>query len=105
MLGRKGRCFRRKRTINFIGRNLEKSEAAYAERVSRRRWDVKLRDGLLIRLPADASVKRATGELIALENATDLSQRSLTRIDLRVAGRTFLEPLDEQGASGTAAES
>ena len=28
-----------------------------------------------------------------------------TRIDLRVAGRTFLEPLDEQGASGTAAES
>lgn len=92
--------------LQFLARaDTVRDRVSYAERVSRRRWDVKLRDGLLIRLPADASVKRATDELIALENATDLSQRSLTRIDLRVAGRTFLEPLDEQGASGTAAES
>ncbi|RIJ21411.1 hypothetical protein D1224_13950 [Henriciella barbarensis] len=92
--------------LQFLARaTTVRDRVSYAERVSRRRWDVKLRDGLLIRLPADASVMRATDELIALENATDLSQRSLARIDLRVAGRTFLEPLDEQGASGTAAES
>ena len=92
--------------LQFLARaSTVRDRVSYAERVSRRRWDVKLRDGLLIRLPADASVMRATDELIALETATDLSQRSLARIDLRVAGRTFLEPLDEQGASGTAAES
>lgn len=92
--------------LQFLARaNTVRDRVSYAERVSRRRWDVKLRDGLLIRLPADASIKRATDELIALETSTDLSQRSLARIDLRVAGRTFLEPLDEQGASGIAAES
>lgn len=78
---------------------------SYAERVSRRRWDIRLRNGLLIRLPPDTSVARAAKELAALGGSARLTERSLARIDLRVPERTFLEPLDETDAAGVPAES
>lgn len=92
--------------LRFLARSDDVAERlSYAERVSRRRWDIQLRDGLMIRLPADASVLRAADELEALNSAARLTDRSLARIDLRVPGRTFLEPLEEQGAPGAPAES
>lgn len=81
------------------------AEVSYAERVSARRWNVKLRSGMLILLPPDAGVSRAAGELMSLDASSDIIRRPLDRLDLRVTGRTFLEPSDDTGADGAPAES
>ncbi|WP_084418113.1 cell division protein FtsQ/DivIB [Henriciella litoralis] len=78
---------------------------SYAERVSRRRWNIKLRNGVLIKLPTDHSVGRATTELAAFEASADLTSRSLSQIDLRVPGKTFLKPKELTGAGEAPAES
>jgi cell division protein FtsQ len=80
-------------------------QISYAERVSERRWNLRLRSGLLIELPADASVSRAAAELNAANATSSLTHRTLDRIDLRVAGRTFLKPSDNTGARRAPAES
>ena len=87
--------------------NVEGLEAglSYAERVSRRRWNIKLRNGLLIKLPTDHSVGRAAAELAAFEASADLTSRSLSQIDLRVPGKTFLKPKELTGADEAPAES
>ena len=81
------------------------AEVSYAERVSARRWNIKLRSGMLILLPADAGVSRAAGELMTLNASSDVIRRPLARLDLRVAGRTFLKPPEDSDADGAPAES
>lgn len=81
------------------------SEVSYAERVSARRWNIRLRNGMLIELPADASVSRAAAELSALDKSSALTRRPLAQVDLRVAGRTFLKPSDGTDADSVPAES
>ncbi len=80
-------------------------EVSYAQRVSARRWDVKLRSGLTIQLPADAKIDRAAAELAALDARAELTDREITRVDLRVPGRAYLKPKRNAGPGSAPAES
>ena len=80
-------------------------EISYAQRVSQRRWDVKLRGGLTIQLPADAKIDRAAAQLAALTVQSDITDRELARIDLRVPGRAYLKPERKAGPGSAPAES
>lgn len=81
------------------------SEVSYAQRVSARRWDLKLRNGLTIQLPADAKIDRAAAQLASLDASTRLTDRSVSRIDLRVPGRVYLKPKRNAGQGSAPAES
>ncbi|WP_300389883.1 cell division protein FtsQ/DivIB [Henriciella sp.] len=81
------------------------SEMSYAERVSKRRWDIKLKSGITIQLPADAKIDRAAARLATLEQTAELTARDISRIDLRVAGRAYLKPTRSAGPGSAPAES
>ena len=81
------------------------SEVSYAQRVSERRWDLKLRSGLTIQLPTDAKVDRAAAQLAALDTSANLTERDVSRIDLRVPGRVYLKPKRNAGQGSAPAES
>ncbi|MEM5516644.1 cell division protein FtsQ/DivIB [Henriciella sp. AS95] len=81
------------------------TKVSYAQRVSERRWDIKLKTGATIRLPVDHSVGGAAAMLAELDNKTSLTSRSLDRIDLRVPGKIFLKPTRTVGAGSAPAES
>ena len=78
---------------------------SYAQRVSERRWDLKLKTGATIRLPADHSVGGAAATLAELDSENSLTSRNLDRIDLRVPGKIFLKPTRTVGAGSAPAES
>ncbi|WP_370234901.1 MULTISPECIES: cell division protein FtsQ/DivIB [Henriciella] len=78
---------------------------SYAQRVSERRWDIKLKTGATIRLPADHSIGGAAATLAELDARTSLTSRNLDRIDLRVPGKIFLKPTRKVGAGSAPAES
>ena len=78
---------------------------SYAQRVSSRRWDLKLRNGVTIQLPADARIDRAAIELAELDRKAGLTGRSVARIDLRVPGKAYLKPERSVGAGSAPAES
>lgn len=59
--------------------------------VSERRWDVHMRSGLAIRLPERDPVL-AWSRLAKLEQETEITQRDLAAIDLRVPGQLIVEP-------------
>lgn len=76
-----------------------------AQRVASRRWDLQLKSGALIRLPADESLAVGVASLARFEADGDLLRRSIEAIDLRVPGRIFLRAggiqpsiLDEEAA-------
>ena len=80
-------------------------EMSYAQRVSKRRWDLKLRSGMTIQLPADAKIDRAAARLAALNTSDDLTSSALARIDLRIPGRAYLIPKRNAGPDSAPAES
>jgi len=61
-----------------------------AQRVGGRRWEVKLRNGVRVALPAGEPARGWT-RLAKLERAHSLLQRDIRRVDLRPAERVVLE--------------
>ena len=59
--------------------------------IAERRWDIHMRSGLTIKLPEDDPVL-AWSRLAKLERDTDITQRDLATIDLRVPGQLVVEP-------------
>ncbi|WP_300376154.1 cell division protein FtsQ/DivIB [Henriciella sp.] len=80
-------------------------EISYAQRVSKRRWDIKLRNGTTIQLPADSHIDSAAVRLAEIESEARLTARDVGRIDLRVPGKVYLKPEGSQGAGSAPAES
>lgn len=71
------------------------STVAAAIRVGERRWDIKLANGLLVRLPARDSEPgwgeaEAWAHFAALVREHRLDARDITLVDLRIAGRTVV---------------
>lgn len=69
-----------------------RDEVHYAERVSSRRWNLVMRSGAVLKLPADEQIERSLDFLTRMEPTAELTRRPLSAIDLRIAGRVFLTP-------------
>ncbi|WP_084397859.1 cell division protein FtsQ/DivIB [Henriciella aquimarina] len=80
-------------------------KVSYAQRVSQRRWDLKLKSGMTIQLPSDARIDRAAVALAELDQSEKLTSRAVDRIDLRVPGKTYLKPTRSVGAGSAPADS
>jgi cell division protein FtsQ len=61
--------------------------------VAERRWNIKLKNGLDVRLP-EAQPERAIETLIALDRDKKLISRDITAIDLRIADRVTVRLSD-----------
>lgn len=61
--------------------------------VAERRWNLRLRNGVDVRLP-ETDVERALDQLAALERDSKLSSRDITAIDLRLADRVTVRLTD-----------
>ena len=66
--------------------------------VADRRWNLKLKNGLDIRLP-ETGVEAALDTLVTLDRDKKLLSRDLTAIDLRLADRVSVRLSDEAGAA------
>jgi cell division protein FtsQ len=62
--------------------------------VAERRWNLRLRNGVDVRLP-EFDVERALDQFIALERDVKLSDRDITAIDLRLPDRVTVRLSDE----------
>ena len=62
-------------------------------RVGQRRWDLRLDNGITVRLP-EAGVERALDRLVAMQADLDLFERDLAAIDLRFGDRTVFALTD-----------
>ena len=69
-----------------------RQETEYAQRVAGRRWDLVLKSGAVVKLPADESLTDNLVQFADLEADAELARRPLSVIDLRVEGRVFLTP-------------
>ena len=67
-------------------------ELAVARRISERRWDLQLKSGAIVRLPADENLAAGVSSLAEAEASSAISRRALALIDLRVPGRIYLTP-------------
>jgi cell division protein FtsQ len=65
----------------------------HARRVAGRRWDLVLKSGAIVKLPADESIIPSLDRFALINANSDLAQRPVSIIDLRVAGRIFLTPV------------
>ena len=65
-------------------------------RVDERRWDIRLKDGGLIRLPADGA-EAALIQLDALDQRHQLFERGFELVDLKVPGTLGLRPAELAG--------
>ncbi|MEL7040863.1 MAG: cell division protein FtsQ/DivIB [Pseudomonadota bacterium] len=75
-------------------------ETDYARRVAGRRWDLVLRSGTIVKLPADEGLVRNMMGFEQINAATELTRRPLRVIDLRVEGETYLTPItDDLGSA------
>ncbi len=90
----------------FVGRGAEMSAAAFDRqisnwpeikqrvsayiRVSNRRWDLKLNNGVLVRLPEE-NLARAMHVLSTMEDEQSLLERDIAAVDLRLEDRTTVE--------------
>ncbi len=63
-----------------------------ARRVAGRRWDLELKSGMIVRLPADEGLASGIASLARFEADGALTRRAIATIDLRVLGRIFLTP-------------
>lgn len=68
-------------------------DLAIATRINDRRWDMRLISGATVRLPEDVKLAGALDRLSELQVRTALMQRPLKMIDLRNAGRVYLDPV------------
>jgi len=73
-----------------------REEVDHARRVAGRRWDLVLKSGALVKLPNDESIAPSLLSFARLDEAGELTRRPLAEIDLRVTGRVFLTPTQEQ---------
>ncbi|MEM9054800.1 MAG: cell division protein FtsQ/DivIB [Pseudomonadota bacterium] len=73
-----------------------RSEVAYASRVTGRRWDLVLQSGVVLKLPSDEHIAAGIIGFAEMEKAGDLTRRPLAAIDLRVTGRVFLTPKQQE---------
>ncbi|MEC7291229.1 MAG: cell division protein FtsQ/DivIB [Pseudomonadota bacterium] len=73
-----------------------RAEVDHARRVAGRRWDLVLKSGALVKLPNDEQITPSIVSFARMEKAGELTRRPLISIDLRVAGRVFLTPAQEQ---------
>jgi cell division protein FtsQ len=62
--------------------------------VAERRWNLRLRNGVDVRLP-ESDVERALDQLVALERDVRLSDRDITSIDLRLPDRVTVRLSDD----------
>jgi len=62
-------------------------------RVGQRRWDIRLDNGITVRLP-EAGVERALERLVAMQAELGLFERDLAAIDLRLDDRTVFALTD-----------
>lgn len=70
-----------------------------AVRVGNRRWDLKLQNGLLVKLPED-NVELALRKLALSHKNNSLLERDLKQIDLRIPEKLVVEPM-ERAADAT----
>jgi cell division protein FtsQ len=73
-----------------------REQVDHARRVAGRRWDLVLRSGALLKLPNDESIAPSVLSFARMDEAGELTRRPLKQIDLRVTGRVFLTPTQEQ---------
>lgn len=77
-----------------------RAEIDHARRVAGRRWDLVLRSGALVKLPNDENIASSVLSFARMDEAGELTRRPLKAIDLRVTGRVFLTPVqDEMGGA------
>jgi cell division protein FtsQ len=62
-----------------------------AVRIGNRRWDLRLKSGVLVKLP-ETDVEFALRRLATMGAADGLLARNVKHIDLRLAGKTVVEP-------------
>jgi len=86
----------------LIGQGTLTSEIAIAHRVASRRWDLKLKSGLILRLPTDERLSEVVSQLSEADKRGKLLSRSLAAIDLRVKDQMVLTPLAGQTEKGAA---
>lgn len=73
------------------------AQVAAASWIGNRRWDLKLKNGVVVKLPAkDAGV--AMSQFAVLEQREQLLARDIKIIDLRVEGRAVFEPTTRANA-------
>ena len=63
-----------------------------ATRIEDRRWDFTFDTGVTVRLPLDADLTDAVVRLAELQMQTRLLDRSIQSVDLRIAGKAFIQP-------------
>jgi cell division protein FtsQ len=80
-----------------------KEQMRAAIRVADRRWNLRLKNGLDIRLP-EIDVARALDLLVALDRDRKLTSRDLTAIDLRLPDRVTVRLSDDAAAAREQAE-
>ena len=66
--------------------------------VAKRRWNLRLKSGLDVRLP-DTEVEQALQELVALDRDKKILSRDITAIDLRLPDRVIVKLSDEAAAA------
>jgi cell division protein FtsQ len=76
-------------------------EISAAVRVGGRRWDLKLKNGILVRLP-EAEAELALARLARGQQRDGLLNKDVTVIDLRFAGETVIEPVKHAVEGATA---
>lgn len=69
-----------------------------AVRVGNRRWDLKLQNGLLVKLPEE-NVELALRKLALSHKNNNLLERDLKQIDLRIPEKLVVEPNEYEGAA------
>lgn len=80
-----------------------KDEIYAAVRVGGRRWNIRLKNGVDVKFPAQG-VAEAVSRYVALEATNKLSERDLAEIDLRFAGRTVVRISDAAAAAEAEAD-
>jgi cell division protein FtsQ len=97
----------------FVGRDAETAAAGFYDEFSRwpdfrsrvkafvrvagRRWDLRLDNGILVRLP-ERDVARAMKVLAEMEEAHQLLERDIVAVDLRLVDRTTIQLTPEAAA-------
>lgn len=79
-------------------------DLASALRVGRRRWDLRLKNGVIIRLPEN-NVELALSRLVAASRDEGLLDKDVTVIDLRLPEKLTLTPNPAAAADTAAADS
>lgn len=86
----------------LMGQGTLLSEIEVARRIASRRWDLKMKSGMTVRLPGDEALEAAVKRLVAAQARGKLLSRGLAVIDLRVEDQMVLTPLAGRAKEGEA---